>query len=61
MLIGYLVFSTLLGLFLSMIWSKETWHNAVIKVVFISWTLWSALLLAGAVWPLINNGSVKLI
>lgn len=61
MLIAYLLLSSVLGLLLSMIWSKDTWHNAVIKVVLISWTIWSFLLLAAAVWPLINNGSVKLI
>lgn len=61
MLIGYLLLSSVLGLFLSMIWTRKDWINACIKVVFIGWTLWSLLLLAAAVWPLINNGSVKLI
>ena len=61
MLISYLVVSSLLGLFLSIIWSKASWPNVVIKMLFISWTLWSFLLLAASVWPLINNGSIKLI
>jgi len=61
MLITYLVVSSFLGIALSLIWTSKDWPNAVIKICLISWTVWSLLLLAGSVWPFINNGSVKLI
>lgn len=61
MLTSYLVLSSVLGLFLSLVWSSKNWFNVAIKVALIGWTLWSLLLLAASVWPMINNGSVKLI
>lgn len=61
MLIAYLAVSSFLGILLSMVWTSKNWPNVVIKLSLIGWTFWSLLLLAASVWPLINNGSVKLI
>jgi hypothetical protein len=60
MLIAYLTVSSILGLFFTVIWSRKTWANAIIKVALMCWTLWSLLLLAVGVFPLIDLGSVKL-
>ena len=60
MLISYLGFSTLISLFFCFVWTNKNWTNAIIKMVFIAWFMWSAFLLAAAVWPMVNNGAIHL-
>jgi hypothetical protein len=60
MLIAFLATSALMGLFISYIWSSNGFANVCIKMVFSFYTLWAMLLLAGSLWPLVNNGSMRL-
>lgn len=61
MLLSFLIVSVLFGMFLSFIWSSKGLANCVIKMVFSFYTIWAVLLLCGALWPLVNNGTVKLL
>ncbi len=60
MLLSFLIVSTLFGLFISFIWSSSGLPNVLVKMLFSFYTIWAILLLCGQLWPLVNNGSVKL-
>jgi hypothetical protein len=60
MLIAFLITTVLFGMFISYIWSSKSFLDVIIKMVFSFYTIWAILLLAGAVWPMVNNGSMKL-
>lgn len=61
MLFGYLATSLFIGLFMSFIWSSNGFKNCVIKTAFSAWTLWTAVMILGALWPMIQNGAMRLI
>jgi hypothetical protein len=60
MFIAFLITSVLFGMFISYIWSSEGFANVFCKMVFSFYTIWAILLLCGALWPTVNNGSVRL-
>lgn len=51
MLIAYMVFGTVIGLFMSFIWSSRGSTNCLIKTMWVIWALWSISMLATAVFP----------
>ena len=59
-IVAFVFISTLLFLFLSLIWSKAGW-NLLIKMIFISMTLWGMLHLLGEVTPYINSGAMRIL
>ena len=61
MLISYLIVSSLLGLWISYVWSSNGAANCLVKVIFSAFTLWSTFMLLAAAWPLLNTGSIHLI
>lgn len=61
MQIAYLVITLFIGLFLSYAWSGKTWINAILKVLFLSWSIWTFLMLLGTLSPLIQHGGMRLI
>ena len=61
MFITYLIVSTLLGIWISFIWSSNGAMNCAIKTLFSVWTLWSMATLFSVIWPLIQSGQIKLI
>lgn len=53
MLIAYFVFSAVVSLFMSFIWSSNGGTNCLIKTAFAVWFLWSAGMLAVTLFPTI--------
>lgn len=51
MLIAYLAFGSLLGIFMSFIWSSNGGLNCLIKTAFVVWSLWSIAILAMTIFP----------
>lgn len=61
MLIAFIVVSTLVGLFLSIIWNSTNLLNLIVKMIFSSYTLWAAVMLLAQLAPMINNGTMRLL
>ena len=59
MLIAYLVFTTVVFLFLSTIWKTSDWTNTVISVVFKAAWIWSAIMLIGALVPYFKDSMIR--
>lgn len=55
-LIAFVAISFILGLFLSLIWTKRTWLNLFIKVAFILYTFFAGGLLLGLCPQLVTAG-----
>jgi preprotein translocase subunit SecG len=51
MLIPYLAFGLVIGLFMSFIWSSKGGANCLIKTGWVLWTLWTIVMLAVTVFP----------
>lgn len=61
MQLAYLTFTLVLGIFMSLIWNSKDMPNFIIKVGFICWTIWTGVMMAGTLAPMINNGALRLI
>lgn len=61
MLLNFLIASFTLGLLASFFWSKNGGMNVTIKMMFIVYTCWAGLLLAGQMLPLVSSGQIRLI
>jgi len=61
MLIAYVLFATLLGLFMSFIWSSSGGANVLIKTIWISFTGFSIFVLICLLQPIVAAGGMKLI
>lgn len=53
MFTAYLFVTFFTSLFLAIVWSRNGPHNTLIKMVFIAHTIWTALILLAAIWPMI--------
>jgi hypothetical protein len=61
MQIAYLLFSLVLGTFLSYVWTTNSLVNTILKVIFSCWSLWTLLMLLGTLAPIIQHGGMRLI
>jgi hypothetical protein len=61
MLIAFLIASILFGMWITYMWSSSGALNSMIKVLLSIYTLWAVTMLLAQVWPMINNGTVRLI
>lgn len=61
MLLGFLIFSFVLSLWLGIIWSTNSIVNSCLKMIFIIQTIWAGLLLLAHYWPMVNSGQIRLI
>jgi hypothetical protein len=61
MLIGYILFSFVITLVMSFIWSSNGLANCLIKTVFVTHAIFSIVMFLAWVQPLIETGSMKLI
>lgn len=60
MLITYIIVSTLIGIFMSYIWSSKGFANTMIKMVFSAYTIWSAILLASILVPMMVASGMRM-
>jgi len=59
MLIPFLIATVWIGLVMSFIWSSRGATNCLIKAALSIWTVWGLVMLFAAVWPLVQNGQIK--
>ena len=60
LIISFVAASLVMGLFLSYIWSSNSWANTALKVVFSLYTLFAAAMLLGILAPLVAASGLKL-
>jgi len=59
--VAFVLASTFLFLWLSLVWSSKSSIDLFIKMCFIIMTLWGALHLLGHIAPYINSGQMRIL